>query len=102
MYSTLLIVAFYLSVSQCAVMRGRQAPAAASPELQSPDLPLPDGSIGAAASAILAGAAPSPVANPEGSLTAHFVLNNQITSLKFKVPALLQQTPKVSQVFHIH
>jgi hypothetical protein len=64
LFSNALVSAvFFFFVSHAAVIRGRQGVA-----LSSPDLPAPNGSIGAAASVILAGTAPSAAANPGGKL----------------------------------
>jgi hypothetical protein len=61
LYSSVVPVVLFLFTSHGAVIRGRQGV-----QLTSPDLPTPNGSIGAAASGILAAAAASPAANPGG------------------------------------
>lgn len=79
LYSTLITAALFLSSGNGAVVRGRQAPPAPPTELSSPDLPQPNGSIGAAASAILAGTAPSPAANPGGQFIESFIEYGSLT-----------------------
>jgi hypothetical protein len=62
LYSRVLLsVVLCVLTGDAAVIRGRQGVA-----LSSPDLPAPNGSIGAAASVILAGTAPTAAANPGG------------------------------------